>query len=234
MKKEVVFILILVLIFVIGCGPKSGCMDSDGGIEYYIKGYLEVEGQHYEDYCVVEGGVTVHEYYCDSVGNFTVLNSTEFPCPYGCEDGACQQQSCSDTDEGLDYYEAGTVLHGGFEYPDFCYSAQGLNEQFCNGSMNYSKLHICAYECVEGACIDPDCEVSELFYENEPKVVTFQNLDYDIEVIEIVIGKVNLTVNGEEVLNLELNDVYEITDGSWIKVLDFPTYYNVILCFLTS
>jgi len=66
------------------------CTDSDGGKNYYTKGYIihsdgtkeydkcDTWNQGYENYVI--------EYYCTSNGRSRQIN---YHCPYGCSDGAC-------------------------------------------------------------------------------------------------------------------------------------------------
>lgn len=79
------------------CESQSTCSDTDG-LDYYTKGKItwiyqqgtEKETYTYEDEC--ESPTRIHEYVCDG-DNYA---SKEFACPYGCEDGACKEQSLSD------------------------------------------------------------------------------------------------------------------------------------------
>jgi hypothetical protein len=74
---------------------KSGdtsCTDSDGGIDYDIKGTVEVVGpygtQTYEDYCTDYGtSYNIVEYYCDG-DEMAETGGAVTPNFYGCEDGA--------------------------------------------------------------------------------------------------------------------------------------------------
>lgn len=66
------------------------CYDSDFGKTYYKKGYIEysngkIEG-YSEDLCV---GSILKEYYCYK--NYSA--NVSYTCPYGCEDGACKNQT---------------------------------------------------------------------------------------------------------------------------------------------
>ncbi len=72
------------------------CTDSDGGKDYYVKGYATIDGGNtkYEDSCAWEasGGdalvetYTLSETYCDSKGS---IITESYKCPDGCENGAC-------------------------------------------------------------------------------------------------------------------------------------------------
>lgn len=83
------------------CEDEKGCVDSDGGMNFYEKGTLSgtINGVYQEhiDTCYTElggeismKGAYVKEWYCsgeDSIG------STGLTCPNGCFDGACIQES---------------------------------------------------------------------------------------------------------------------------------------------
>lgn len=70
------------------------CFDSDGGINYYVKGYVTYEGyvQNGElvkeyDKCAKDAGGNdvLQERYCVGDG----IGMIDYPCRYGCVDGAC-------------------------------------------------------------------------------------------------------------------------------------------------
>lgn len=71
----------------------GGCVDSDGGINYYVIGYGAPHsnlsggaGGGWADRCLDSS--TLVEYYCDSTIE-QGWNSKNFICPNGCQDGAC-------------------------------------------------------------------------------------------------------------------------------------------------
>ncbi|GAG36478.1 unnamed protein product, partial [marine sediment metagenome] len=67
------------------------CIDSDGGKDYYTKGYVtHVDGTKEYDYCDNNLGYEgwIVEYYCTSIGH----GMTDYECPYGCSNGACNPQ----------------------------------------------------------------------------------------------------------------------------------------------
>lgn len=64
------------------------CIDSDGGLNYYVKGNVKVNNTlRGEDYCTDDG--RLDEYYCE--GNES--GSTIYTCPLPCVDGACVNQT---------------------------------------------------------------------------------------------------------------------------------------------
>ncbi|MBI2580256.1 hypothetical protein HYV85_00420 [Candidatus Woesearchaeota archaeon] len=60
------------------------CSDSDGGADYYVQGKTVYQGSTLTDTCV--DGETVTENYCNDNNQILAKN---YPCPYGCKDGAC-------------------------------------------------------------------------------------------------------------------------------------------------
>jgi len=74
-----------------GCenGKCKDCYDSDGGKDYYTKGYIDYgsEGKGY-DRCYEGYENYLVEYYCDSSGSHIEI----YKCPYGCSDGACNSE----------------------------------------------------------------------------------------------------------------------------------------------
>jgi hypothetical protein len=66
------------------------CDDSDGGINYMVKGKTSVGN---EDYCF--NTKTLVEYSVTQMGNDCMLNSMLVDCRASCENGACQE-TCSD------------------------------------------------------------------------------------------------------------------------------------------
>ncbi len=67
-----------------GSITQTKCTDSDGGINYFERGTLKIEGKTVKDYC--RTSTTVYEYYC----NGTKIASTTYKCPLGCASGACK------------------------------------------------------------------------------------------------------------------------------------------------
>ena len=77
--------------------PKAVCTDSDGGKDYYVKGYTTTDGgttkvydscaweSNKEEIVLVET-YTLYEAYCGSKG---WIRTVTYKCPQGCENGAC-------------------------------------------------------------------------------------------------------------------------------------------------
>lgn len=75
-----------------GNTPTVFCSDSDGGINFDIKGTCTdfQTGQTYSDYCT---GNVITEYQCSTTAN--ACTAVEFRCPYGCSQGTCLPQLTS-------------------------------------------------------------------------------------------------------------------------------------------
>ena len=72
----------------ISSGGSGTCTDSDGGIDYSIKGTCVDDAGSNTDYC---DGDTLKEMYCDShpyTGD-NVCYVSSYSCPGGCQDGRC-------------------------------------------------------------------------------------------------------------------------------------------------
>lgn len=81
---------------------ETTCIDSDGGLNYYVNGIIHIKGEYAdEDNCILFGGdflagvdectgstCGVAEHYCDSSADLG-YDFEKHHCPYGCRDGAC-------------------------------------------------------------------------------------------------------------------------------------------------
>lgn len=89
----------------------SRCIDSDGGINHYVKGYVELrdDPNHFKhwDYCL-ENTTHLREQWCVPETQDRGLN--EYPCATGCVDGACNPPTTSTTPAQLAPREAGDIL----------------------------------------------------------------------------------------------------------------------------
>lgn len=145
--------------------PQQQCTDSDGGIEYYVKGVIDgLSGSgkkgRTEDSCsnLVDGkSSTLDEHYCSG----DVIKGTTYNCPFGCFDGACLAQNqtgiisekeCYDSD-GKDFYNRGVVKWNRYAYEDLCHDISTLIEFYCD-SEGAGKV-IISCPCEKGACLTP-------------------------------------------------------------------------------
>jgi hypothetical protein len=176
-RDVIVFVFILMLLVVpviVSSGtPTPSCTDTDGGDKPYNKGTVTYNSVRYIDNCITEEHL--EEYYCGSGG----YQSKNYFCTGGCENGVCKgsaiEESCADSDEGINYLERGTIRgfqNGNFySYTDECVMDQEtLRERYCTDlnqpgyeDKNCREIFengICQNgECVEGTtseCFDTD------------------------------------------------------------------------------
>lgn len=76
--------------YIIGNTSKV-CTDSDGGINYYVRGTVKgaavnTMDKSITDYCAPTADNSIIEYFCNQSG---AMDSSRYPCPNGCKDGAC-------------------------------------------------------------------------------------------------------------------------------------------------
>ncbi|MEK6872257.1 MAG: hypothetical protein AABX16_05115 [Nanoarchaeota archaeon] len=107
----------------------KACTDSDGGKNYYVKGFAlnASNSQASIDKC---NNQVLTEYYCDGV----LIKSEDYTCSNGCNDGACivgnssgnqtGNQTCFDSDGGLNYYTKGKVSSANGDIDDSCILSQ--------------------------------------------------------------------------------------------------------------
>lgn len=142
------------LIFIMSVAS-AACSDSDGGINYFVKGTVVASTGKFTDFCT--GGMLT-EYYCSAdpagIANPRVANITK-KCLYGCSNGACQSQIpyCNDSDGGMNFFTQGTVTSTTGVFTDFCMHSM-LAEFYCNGTAMNSTTSACAYGCQNGACMN--------------------------------------------------------------------------------
>jgi len=142
------------------------CIDSDSGIDYYVKGTTTEIGA-YGSSSVTDTCTNydyVNEHYC----NGTKINREllEYLCEYGCSDGACLRSPpvCYDSDPQNDLYVKGyvTIDNGLTKYYDVCATEEGcingtcltkLKQLYCDDYKIKYKIYECSNGCSNGACI---------------------------------------------------------------------------------
>jgi hypothetical protein len=164
------------------------CKDTDGGKDYYTKG--KTYGLYWED-TINEGAQTYYDSCskCDDnlenceyvIENFCrddgFVDSEEYNCPGGCEDGVCiSEGECKDSDGGKDYYTKGVC--SGNDYPkgvwDRCDSTPGseayVEDYYCytepegpNEGYTHCITHsyLCPDGCEDGACVQKGEMITE-------------------------------------------------------------------------
>lgn len=160
-----------------GEGQGSGCYDSDGGKDLFVKGTTGRATGGSTDYCPSEA--TIFEYTCQDNG----VRGHRYYCPSGyvCEEGACVANSvpaekhesdftCSDSDGGSnsEVYRNGTVTfcstvtfsgsggggggRGCGDSEDYC-TGNVVTEYACTDSKITIYKYTCPYGCTGGACL---------------------------------------------------------------------------------
>jgi hypothetical protein len=161
------------------------CTDSDGGINYYVKGEAVSSNQSIEGRidcckmssdmgpCVIEGPY-LHEATCNTSG---VPSSIFYACPNGCRDGVCLPVNqtnttnpvCTDSDGGKNYFKKGNItVNGQKVFEDYCFNDvfttnTELEEGVCYNESNavWGELYYqCPNGCSNGACL-PDNQTNQ-------------------------------------------------------------------------
>ncbi len=199
----------------------STCTDSDGGLNYNVKGTVSAQNQlpinPREDYCLTpqdslytQGDLTNPEkYLIELYCNGTDGAGVSYKCPNGCSNGTCIQNTtqaplCSDSDGGLNYNIKGFVNSSGQITYDTCIandqpSSNGteLAEYSCSASGNkVQSPYVCPNGCVNGECIKKEgCKASEvIIIEGKPKVIPLGGSDYIVSIFQISDGEAGLSV----------------------------------------
>ncbi len=143
------------------CVPNepSGCLDSDGGLNYYVKGNITVVDYFNEDRCLdsyvcekyFNSLYCLEEFYC---GGGTLYGgdygSAYYNCPYGCEEGICLE-NLQDTCSLFSRCSDGYVCENGFcVYEEFVNECSWLNP--CEGG----------YVCQEGVCVEDSVSLLDI------------------------------------------------------------------------
>ena len=145
--------------------PAATCVDSDGGADTSVKGFVKEANRVLNDSCLDQS--TVSEFYCE--GNFARGKGINCPADSKCKDGACvvEQQPtkfCTDSDFGENPNEKGTTIWGteiflselivGNE-TDRCLGESDLLEFYCGETEGKNSTFSCAYSeiCENGICI---------------------------------------------------------------------------------
>ncbi|MGB9719612.1 MAG: hypothetical protein ACPL06_03400 [Candidatus Anstonellales archaeon] len=155
------------------------CTDTDGGRNYYEYGTTYTLTQKEGDVCEK---TVLTEYYCDG----TEIKNETFQCEYGCENGVCTRQGCTETDDGDDPYHYGVVYLGDQKYEDYCTETTGytaaqipskLVEYYCDGNSVRNKTYTCEGQCSQGQCVQQTCTETDKGREYETKGQTTGYLD---------------------------------------------------------
>ena len=146
------------------------CIDSDGGKNYYVRGYGTGEdenGYYYDN--VLEGCINVPfpqgdlvnesdylaEFYCEN----NLLKFDIHTCPNGCEEGTCLEGNVTDIPEDDENYICQGCSFGDKCYP-FGYRKSG---EYCSDNLEFvtqlGKESVCDnnFECKSNVCVNDEC-----------------------------------------------------------------------------
>jgi hypothetical protein len=133
------------------------CTDSDGGINYYVKGKISGNvppGYITEDICLA--GNTLRETFCDLNDNNSdgyLGTSVLYSCPNGCQDGACvnvTSQTCAKEGEYIPVIPNGSsCCQGLVPISNVIYTPESANVQ--ESCMPLAGSNVCT-KCGDGIC----------------------------------------------------------------------------------
>ncbi len=130
------------------------CVGSANKSDIFTAGDLNVSvnlvSMEFLDKCL--DNQTMRKYYC--VGDDYASEDVSCPPDYQCLESACRQIACSDTDGGINIYQAGAVTKGTSIYRDYCSGTGGGTEFYCNGNQVANASFDCpdGYSCNGGSC----------------------------------------------------------------------------------
>ncbi len=146
------------------CNKPKTCVDSDGGINIYKRGYLtdiKCPGVTCIDLCAGPNNEELIERFCNP--QFRSPDLKIIKCTLGCQNGACNPEKlCIDPDGGKNYYVKGSVAvidmilkkQEGKDITDVCWDSSVLVELYCNPDGTIVKeKYTCPYGCNDGACL---------------------------------------------------------------------------------
>lgn len=145
-------------------GSSTGCSDTDNGRDYYTAGYVDYQGNAFNDICLDNTFVLEASCVNSSYVKAFIPALTAYKCPYGCNNRACIQPNytCTDSD-GLNYFVKGTAkefLNGILKKQgtDFCiFNATTVKEYFCSSNRLSTTIYSCSNGCLNGACKNQIC-----------------------------------------------------------------------------
>lgn len=169
------------------CRENIACLDTDGGRNYFERGYVNAsedlfgnvpyakEGANSaHDYCDLEAEDVLIEFFCINdfntalvSGGSPAVGSIKINCRGGkCENGVCvdvAKTMCIDSDHGINIYEKGNVTYRGTVKYDECIAGEDgkkkLKEQYCDRHDERQGFYECPNGCRDGACISLEEEI---------------------------------------------------------------------------
>ena len=192
---KIIIISTIMLLLAIGVANANDCTETDNGVDYYEKGSTIGRDSYggninqvatYIDRC--DDNNQVMEFYCNYIndpnGGQGYISMNNFPCEYGCEDGACKSAPaiplCTDPDDGINIYEKATTTGARWDKDytltsrtDYCVARSGSASELssCSGdncgvyefsctSVNggnqfvNGNIYACDNGCSNGECLE--------------------------------------------------------------------------------
>jgi len=146
-------ILIVVVLSVLGyfvvwsdlsLAPLPSCYDSDGGLDYYVRGYVR--------------GNTIREYPSECNKLKKAYDITEIEIDAGSKTGISKVDSTPTRTSNVDLRQVPLALSpsmwaGYCKLYDVCIDSGALKEHYCSGGGGHSETYDCPWGCEDGACV---------------------------------------------------------------------------------
>jgi len=159
------------------------CTDSDGGLDYDVKGTASKSGWNdTEDFCV--NTIKLSEALCNNDNNPAYA---QYDCLNGCSEGKCNSApTCTDTDNGIKYYISGTTTDNTGSNSDTC-SGKNLTEFYCNSTVKQSVAYECPDTCESGICVrEETVEVLANSFQFDASLIELEELTKVLEHISVL------------------------------------------------
>ncbi|MEM3113509.1 MAG: LamG-like jellyroll fold domain-containing protein, partial [Candidatus Pacearchaeota archaeon] len=150
-----------------GCSStcQHECIDSDGGINYYLRGNTSKGNVTYTDYCT--NSTTILEFYC----NNNIIQNIQSSCTNGCSQGECSSQSGATS---LFFEAENGSLTGPYNI------SSGILTLGSNGKANYTfTVSVAGNYAVKAFVNAPDTGTNSFFIgmDSDPSPVNYSSWD---------------------------------------------------------
>lgn len=228
------------------CMPDPGfeCVDSDNGIDIFVKGVAADNTKTKVDFC--HQFDVVYEYYCEDATKDVWGVTLDCPDDHYCVDGACidrgELSECIDTDGGKNYDQKGRIyIDNNFVTEDRCAPYDTKNDRiaefYCDQDDSGIKLsleyHYCpeGYICQDAVCVKQEVGIniaSEPTYHGEIEITGYAILDYLDKDGDGVIDNYNVVFAENIIQDNSINEQNMIIIGrpGTNPLLDYFNYYE--------
>jgi len=124
--------------------PANSCLDTDKGLDYFNRGCVSVSPSISRPVCDSCSGDILKEYYCKQ----NTIQSQNYECANGCEDGACVEEECPDLncelpdcENGYEVDENGCEICECLERETYCIDSDGL-DKYTTGKIRYKESYM--------------------------------------------------------------------------------------------